>query len=243
MWRLWQRAVKGLAAALLLVLSACSVTPVPEPPSDTPQQPNLSDINGNVSDGIGSTPITLTGTTGALQPNDVLWVVNLDTQDQPAVTTAGANGSFSVTLPTGSIGQELRLQARRGSRRSNPVDALIVTRSGRLSPSQHDPCLSTVPRFELAFGNVALGKTAPKSIVVQNACSGDVVINSAALRRPAPAFGTPTAFPLTVPSGSQASIEATFTPSSAGLTEVVLLVHLSGALSERRAITLYGFGG
>lgn len=242
MWRLWQRAVKGLAAALLLGLSACSVTPVPEPPSDAPRQPNLSVIYGNVGVGIGSPPITLTGTTGALQPNNVLWVVNLDTQDPPVVTTAGADGSFTITVP-GSVGQELRLQARRGSQRSDPVDALIVTRSGHLSPTHHDPCLSTLPPFELAFGNVALGKTAPKSIVVKNACAADVVITSAALRRPAPAFAASTAVPLTVPAGGQASIGVTFTPSSAGLTEEVLLIQLSGALSERRPITLYGYGG
>jgi hypothetical protein len=77
---------------------------------------------------------------------------------------------------------------------------------------------------------------------VKNECSDTVQLTGFDLRLPEPAFSVVTSAPVDVPVGTEAFVDVQFTPQKDGLTEEVLFLQVAGPFTERRPVTLYGYG-
>lgn len=230
----WARLVVTPAVVALLVsASACTVTPVPEPPNLEP--PDLAQITFGTSSSTGL--VTLMGNPGALGPGERLWVVNLDGAGPPIETDAAADGSFSVGV-SASFGHELRLQAREGDRRSDPLDVAAPAAVQIVRPLAD--CLTINPPFEVAFGASPTGTPVDATLHLDNACGATVEIASMRLRVERTDFVIADALPLSVSDGGSADVALRFVPESAGLSEEILFLDLIAPESSRLPFTLWG---
>ncbi len=216
----------GSALAIAL-LTACGVTPVPEPPNLSPPDASLITFE------TGTSVPGFTGEAGALEPGADLWVANLDSMEPPVVITPEADGSFDAT---GSVmafpGQELRLQARMGDLRSDPVD--ISVGGGEIVRITAD-CLFLEPDLEAAL---VPGSTT--SVRIDNACGAEARIEAIRLRAPEPLITVETAAPLVIGDGTSATLEISLDASASALTEEVVILDITAPETDRRAITVYG---
>ncbi|MCC7535152.1 MAG: hypothetical protein IT379_02995 [Deltaproteobacteria bacterium] len=226
----WWIGVKAMLVAL--AVTACSVTPVPEPPNLDP--PDLSKVAFGTS---SSGALDLFGSAGALPTGARLWIVNLDRVDPPLEIAAGEDGSFTVNVPA-MFGDELRLQAREGDRRSEPVDIEAPSAARVVRPLAD--CLAVSPQHEVDFGQAAIGEPVEATLRIANACGATVEIASISLRAPQPAFVIGTATPASVVEGASLDIALAFRPERTGLTEEIVLVEVVAPEATRLPVTLWG---
>lgn len=235
----WRRGWQAAVVASIAIGAGCIATPVPEPPNLEP--PEIESFQVEVSRQVGT--ILIAGAPGAVEPETVVWGVDLDTADPPATTTAVADGSFALTL-TAAEGDELRLQYRCEAVRSDPVDALVTGAGGleRSVVAADLACVELAPALELDLGAAELGGEAAGSIEVRNDCGEAIRVSAARLRVETGPFELVTAPPLDVAAGGVADVEVRFGPTAAGLAEEVLLLEAGAAAVDRRAVTLFGQG-
>lgn len=215
----------------------CSVSPVPEPPQAEPA------LHGTIElDARHEYPeVVLTGLPGATEHASHVWAVNLERPAPAVEVPTNPDGSFSLALAVLS-GEEVRLQARRGARRSVPrdyeIDASRFADPLRPAPRPLADCFAAPVEWNL--GSAELGRSVAASLQLQSSCPSDLEIAAVELRT-APAalrVDEPTG-PLLLAGGDTLNVTLTFTPSEPGSIEDLLLIEIAGPSSDRRAIHVF----
>lgn len=141
----------SLAGCMLAgcVLAGCTGSTLPEPPPGEPDPIDPGLVSPGLEEIAGLHRVI--GAPGSVASGLTVWGVNLDDQQSPLRTTAGADGSFELPL-SAMLGEELRLHATDGTAWSAATD-LIVT-SVELLASDRPSCLDapTVAIFPPASG-------------------------------------------------------------------------------------------
>jgi hypothetical protein len=224
----------GLLLTLVLGLTHCGATPMPEPPSLDGGLIGLAPVGIVVLSEPRLLPIA--GLPGAATPGAIVRVLDLDSRDPAVSTTAASDGSFTLTVPVRS-GHELRLQAQLESARSAPVDLTYasVELADTLEPSPRYECVTLEPGFELDFaGSVS------RSLRVRNSCGSPIVLAAPRFRLDSADFELTTTLPRTLAPGSDALLELTLLSATPPAREDVLFVDLSLAEQVLRyPISLY----
>jgi hypothetical protein len=230
--------MRRLLAISALVLAGCTVDPLPEPPSAEPEL--VGEFHGEtclVCDAQGK----LAGGPGSVESADSIWVVNLDGTEPPQTAPVKSDGSFELFV-SALDGDEIRLQARKGDLRSEPID-LVMAVDGvlELAPRPLDDCFLLAP--ELQLPDTAVASSAPAIVRLEHTCDAPLSLELIGLRAPTPDFevaapGTP----LVLASGEFVDVAVEMHPSAGGLREEVLLVEVSSPAVDRRAVTLFGDG-
>jgi hypothetical protein len=215
-------------AYIAVLLVGCSVSPIPDPPNLQP--PDLSRIMVET----GTSVPGLLGEPGAVEPGADLWVVNLDTMEPPVTIVTDPDGGFDSGGIPAFVGQELRLQARMGALRSDPVDFLV---GGGEIVRPTASCLVLEPTLELA-----LEAEMTTSIQIANDCGSPARIDAIRLRAPSAAIAIETASPLDIADGGSATIDIFFRPDASGLLEEIVILDVTLPEIDRRVVTAFGVG-
>jgi len=194
---------------------------MPEPPSLDPGLIGVAPVGITVLSEPRLLPIE--GQPGAATPGAVVRVMDIDTRDPAVSTTAGSDGSFTLSVPVRN-GDELRLQAQTDSARSAPVDLIYraVELVDTLEPSPRHECVTLDPGFELDFSGAVR-----RSLRVQNTCSGPIVLSAPRFRLDGADFELESVLPLTLPAGSEDLLDLTLLRPPPPAREDVLLVDIA----------------
>jgi hypothetical protein len=227
--------------AAVVSLGACdpgAATPVPEPPTATPDLNRISTVS-DVSIVSFPRPISIVGTAGAVEPNAILRATNLDSMLEPIATTALADGSFTTNVPA-SPGDEIRLQAVLEGNRSAPADVVFSEIPDRITPVVRSDCIGLDPGLERDFQTSGL---APVSMPIrfENRCADALTLSNYRLRLGLTEFVIETADPLQIPAGDSGTLEVRFEPSANLSVEDTLFIDVAtGTEVIRYPITLFG---
>lgn len=230
-----------------LALAACTVSPLPDPPTLAPVNPNVVIVNPGCSPDpeISSAcdgGFHISGRQGAAEPGTIVWAVNLDRPFAPVTDLVDADGSFDVATQ-GNVEDEVRLQLRADGLRSNPVDVrgVAIDDTVVLAVRPLADCLVADPPFELLFGQASVGTQSVETITIANDCSAAALVDAVNLRAPTTAFILRSG-PMMIGPGSSATVEVEFAPDDAMTFEEVLLIEIATPERDRRPITLVGIG-
>jgi hypothetical protein len=232
----WRLAFSGLWAAWTAL--ACSVSPVPEPPQADPELHSAIDLEP--CDDCST--VILRGQPGATENASHVWAVNLDRPDEPVEAPILPDGSFSLAVEVGD-GDDVRLQARRGLRRSAPRDYQInASRFTERFFAAPRPLVDCFPApFEWHLGSAQLGQSITRSLQLPSSCASELRIAAIRLRSSLAALRVDgPAAPLVIASGETLTVTLTFTPTTPGLVEDILLLEIASPSSDRRAIQVLG---
>jgi hypothetical protein len=234
-WAMGHAVRSFLLAAMLLTASSCAVNPVPEPPAT----PTL----GGPVDWVDCAPCDgktrVEAGPGATTDATTVWAVNLDGMDPPTEAAVAPDGSFTIDLFL-AVGNELRLQARNGDRRSAPLD-LRLESGGTLAPAPRPfaDCFVLAP--ELDFGTVGVAQAVQQTITLSHDCPATLTVSRAGLRAPSTALSVQApAVPFTLAPSAASELTITLDAPSAGVVEEILLIETSSPQWDRRAVTLMG---
>jgi hypothetical protein len=225
-----------IAACLLWLIAGCSISPVPEPPVTQPT------LDGRVDIGSCATcdgPLFLQGGPGAVGDATTIWAVDLDQTTAPAFAGVASDGSYKLYMD-GNVGDEIRLQARRGELRSTPVDIVVGNDSPlALAPRPLADCFKVIT--DLVFGSQLAGAKTSRAIVLTQTCGAPLTLSRIALRVASSAFIlTAPATPVALESGAELTVEVSYTAQPGAVDEEILLVETSAPSKDRRAIALAG---
>lgn len=212
---------------LALGAAGCIVSPQPNPPSLDPQAVTVFVDPAGLMDSV----MVRGGPGSVLPPEGAAVAVNLDSTEPPTAEPVNADGSFvAIVRITGD--DELRVQVRNGSARSEPFDFRFRT-DGTIIPSERPlgDCLHVAPAFELDFGTRSTA-----TLAVDNDCTHAVTFLPSRIRAGGP-FGVPTDVTALAPSES-ALVRVSADPAP-GAREEVLFIETSDPPGDRRPITLF----
>jgi hypothetical protein len=199
------RGILCRGGALLCALGLVACGPQPQGSTPMPEPPSIDGgliiiAPGPISVLSEPQPVPLAGRAGAATPGAQIQVLNLDGSQPPVTVTAGADGSFLVTVQVSS-GDELRFQVQRDGERSAPVDFIYANGSGALlTASPRHGCVTLRPGFEL---ELATGRA---SVRFQNGCSAPIQLALPRFRIGTD-FALLTQLPLVVAAGESAAAE------------------------------------
>lgn len=155
---------------------------------------------------------------GAIDPDHQLRVWELNTNAPPQMFTPDADGSIDGTLSAMAV--EARLEVIDGRRRSRPLDMNVMTNTALTFAT----CVQIDQQLEAAVGE-------PGSIVVDNQCDAPLDVS----------MRTRVVAPITLPgdvtlgAGEILTLEILATSP----TDEIVLIDLTGAAEETRALTVY----
>ncbi|WP_437627992.1 hypothetical protein [Sorangium sp. So ce1151] len=231
--------MRWLAVLLVACVAGCGVNPIPEPPA----APELGDVTGDVCMVCDTGPVDLAGGPGSATNADAVWAVNLDGTAPPAVAEVGADGSFFLS-PDVRLGDEVRVQARRGEHRSAPVDLVVADGVLERAPRPLADCFHVEPELELP--DTAAFEVSTVALRLEHSCADPLAIDAIALRAPAADLALPGGpAPVVLAPGEPLDVRVEFRPRASGLREEVLLIEASSpavTAVTRRAVTLFGRG-
>ncbi|WP_438018808.1 hypothetical protein WMF18_06890 [Sorangium sp. So ce315] len=216
--------------------AGCGVNPIPEPPA----APELGDVTGDLCPACDEGLVDLAGGPESARNADVVWAVNLDGTAPPAVAEVAADGSFALALEA-ALGDEVRVQARRGDQRSAPADLVVAIGPLEPAPRPLAGCFDVAPELELP--DTPVGEVSTALLRIEHGCADPLVIDAIALRAPAADLAVqagPT--PVVVAPGEPLDVLVELRPGAPGLREEVLLIEASSPAVTRRAVTLFGRG-
>ena len=230
LWTFLVNASRFLLWVALTTATGCVVSPQPSPPILE------GDRIGLVQDtGISFSSVGFVAGPGTVAPaRGVVIVTNLDQSDAPSIAAVAPDGSFTIAV-SGVPGQRFRFQAKDGSTRSEPFDALVGASGETVAADATDPaCLVVTPALWASLGGA--GDTV--SIALENRCTGAFTLAAPRLRRGLAGFSTAQATPIAL----AGSATATFTVSAGSGPEVEDVLFLDAtapaSLPAIRAITL-----
>lgn len=234
----FHRFIVALGLVAIALTSGCVFTPVPQPPPMDVL--NLDEVVMTVDLDDGPPKVRFVGGPDASIGGYELWIVDLDGVDLPIVTPIEEDGSFDVWVLADER-HEMRLQVRFEDQRFEPMD--VVVRHGQ-SPERvvRADCISVSPAFEVGFGEVDVGGEAPSSVLIENTCGGDLVVDTVSPRVALPPIVVDTTLPITIGNGLSERIELRLEPTETGLLEEILFLDISGAESLRWPLTWFGTG-
>jgi hypothetical protein len=229
--------MRRIGAFLAMWLVGCGVNPLPEPPGAPELVGDVSGDGCSVCDG----PLRIVGGPGSVENADHVWAVALDGAEPPVIADVADDGSFEIFVPA-QVGEEIRLQARRGSERSEPID--LVARETGVLPSAPRPFADCFALdAELGLDGAAVGASTSRVVTLRNGCAEALTVETIALRAPTPDFTVQApATPLVLAPNDTVDVPVTFAPSAAGLREEVLLFEVSLPQRDRRPVTVFGRG-
>jgi hypothetical protein len=227
--------------APLCATAACTGTPTPDPPDFLPD-PNDSLIGATIFEDAStqSDPVLINvmGEPGAVEASSDVWIVNLDNEQLPPVTTrARANGSFGPVELRVSVGDRVRLVVRTAEQHSRPLDFEVVEANigvglRRLMDTSLK-CLVVSPPAELSLLDQG-------SILLTNECEAAVSLGDARLRFGDQGFTLGT-LGQSLAVGAELRIRVTYEAQRpAEQADILLLDAQSGTSTGRYAIGLWG---
>ncbi|WP_437760908.1 hypothetical protein [Sorangium sp. So ce1389] len=228
--------MRWLAVLLVACVAGCGVNPIPEPPA----APELGEVTGDVCMVCDTGQVDLAGGPGSATNADAVWAVNLDGTAPPTVAEVGADGSFVLSLDV-RLGDEVRVQARRGEHRSAPADLVVADGVLKPAPRPLADCFLVEPELELP--DTAIGEVSTVALRLEHSCADPLAIDAIALRAPADDLalqGGPA--PVVIAPGEPLDVRVELRPRAAGPREEVLLIEASSPAATRRAVTLLGRG-
>ncbi len=242
----WGMVARGTYLRILLTLLAlsvsCGINPVPEPPSSNPIEPPKVELVTLAPDPMmADTDIDVAGAPGSAEPGAELWVVNIDGTEPPTTTEVQPDGSFALVVQ-GFANDELRLQLRQGSLRSEPI---VPAQPGPavISVRALSDCILLDPPQELILPKPSSPEPPSASIRIENTCAMDVDITDLRLRLASSALSAElrdASPPDVVPANGTREI---LVRAYGDPAEEILLVEFSSAQQDRRPITLVSQGG
>lgn len=155
---------------------------------------------------------------GAIDPDHQLRVWELNTNAPPQMFTPDADGSIDGTLSAMAV--EARLEVIDGRRRSTPLDMNVMTNTALTFAT----CVQIDQQLEAAVGE-------PGSVVIDNQCDAPLDVS----------MRTRVVAPITLPgdvtlgAGEILTLEILATSP----TDEIVLIDLTGAAEETRALTVY----
>ncbi|WP_433934536.1 hypothetical protein AB3662_08055 [Sorangium cellulosum] len=228
--------MRWLAVLLVACVAGCGVNPIPEPPA----APELGDVIADICMVCDAWTVDLAGGPGSASNADEVWAVSLDGTAPPAVAEVGADGSFALRLEA-ALGDEVRVQARRGEQRSAPADLVVAQGVLEPAPRPLSDCFDVAPELELP--DTAVGEVSIGAVRLEHDCAEPLVIDAIALRAPAVDIGVgEVATPVVLAPGEPRDVPVELRSSAPGLREEVLLIEVSSPAVTRRAVTLFGRG-
>ncbi|WP_437963021.1 hypothetical protein WME76_44855 (plasmid) [Sorangium sp. So ce119] len=228
--------MRWLAVLLVACVAGCGVNPIPEPPA----APELGDVIADICRVCDAWTVDLAGGPGSASNADEVWAVSLDKAAPPAIAEVGADGSFALRLEA-SLGDEVRVQARRGEQRSAPADLVVAQGVLKRAPRPLSDCFDVAPELELP--DTAVGEVSIGVVRLEHDCAEPLAIDAIALRAPSADLAVQGgAAPVVLAPGEPLDVSVEFRPSASGLREEVLLIEASSPATTRRAITLFGRG-
>ncbi len=238
-----------LCAVSSLCSAGCLGTPTPEPPDGDPSQdggpsdgtpidrlppPDEDRIGARVAEittAGGPDPVGVVGSAGAVGPESLVWLVNLDdARVAPVTVQAETDGSFEASIAL-APGDRMRLASRTLSTHSAALDFVTVTGGGAVSivraASEEAPCLTLSPGDEIVL-RAASDAERNQSFTLHNTCEQEVRITRAALRVGEAGFTL--VAPESLVPGQRASLRLGFEQNTGvELAEILLLdAQLSG---------------
>lgn len=225
-----------------LMLAACgpgAATPMPEPPSflrGGQVSPSPAEVTVMAPSTIKNADFV--GAPGSAPAGAIVYLTNLDSQNQVVASNVQADGSFTIGATIQS-GDELRFIVVNGGKRSTPFDARYEsTPEATLTPSVRLECLSIEPGPTLDFKALSMSTL---ELFISNFCGVPVVLENARLRVNLPDYLVDGNSLPTVAIGSSAVVSIKFSPKQAGLREDVLFFDaVLGATRVRYAVSLFG---
>ncbi|KYF71267.1 hypothetical protein [Sorangium cellulosum] len=228
--------MRGIAVLLAACVAGCGVNPIPEPPA----APELGDVSGDLCMACDTWTVDLAGGPGSARNADEVWVVSLDKTAPPAVAEVGADGSFALQVEA-DLGDEVRVQARRGEQRSAPADLVVAQGVLERAPRPLSDCFDVAPELELP--DTAAGEVSAAVLRLEHGCAEPLVIDAIALRAPSADVGVEdVSAPVVLAPGEPRDVRVELRSSAPGLREEVLLIEVSSPAATRRAVTLFGRG-
>ncbi len=164
----------------------------------------------------GSLPFIAVG--GAIDSDHVLRIWELNTNAAPRTFTPDADGSIDGTLSAMAV--EARLEVIDGRRRSTPLDMNVMTNTALTFTE----CVQIDRQLEAELGQ-------PGSIVIDNQC--DAALGVSMRTRVVAPITLPD--DLTLAAGELVMLEIVATSA----TDEIVLIDLTGAAEETRALTVY----
>ncbi|WP_438031188.1 hypothetical protein [Sorangium sp. So ce233] len=228
--------MRWLAVLLVACVAGCGVNPIPEPPA----APELGDVIGDLCMVCDTWTVDLAGGPGSARNADEIWAVSLDGTAPPAVAEVDADGSFALALEA-DLGDEVRVQARRGEQRSAPADLVVAQGVLKRAPRPLADCFDVEPELELP--DTAVGEVSTGVLRLEHDCAEPLVIDAIALRAPADDVGVgEVSAPVVLAPGEPRDVRVELRSSAPGPREEVLLIEVSSPAATRRAVTLFGRG-
>jgi hypothetical protein len=234
-------------AALFLAVAlgvGCSLRPQPEPP---PAEPG-PELDGDLLTARPTPPAAMfgggiSGAPGASPAGALLRAYNLDSSFPPAEVVVGSDGSFELSMDM-LEGDEVRLQAFVGGKRSKPLDVIIGPDNSIPIPASRAlaACLSVAPTLELDLGQVG---SAPvdRAVVIANGCSFEVTVGAVGMRSPVDGLSVTSTgpMPVVVPSGGSSTVAIQYDAPSGTVGEVedILLIEVVAPERDRRPVTVF----
>lgn len=221
-----------------LVLAACGpgvATPMPEPPSF---------LKGDL---VSPAPVEIRavstidytdflGAPGSAPPGAIVYLTNLDSQNQVVATQVQADGSFTIGSTIQS-GDELRFIVVNRGTESAPFDARYDSAVAQLIVSRRFDCLSIEPGPILQFQALS----APPELTINNSCLMPVALENPRFRVGLSDYLLDGNILPNVAVGTSAVIPIQFSPKQAGAREDVLFFDaVLGGTRVRYAVTLFG---
>lgn len=228
--------MRWLAVLLVACVAGCGVNPIPEPPSAPAL---IGEVIGEVCDVCDVRVVDLVGGPGSVRNADIVQAVNLDGTAPPAVAEVGVDGSFVLSLEA-VLGDEVRLQARRGEHRSEPEDRTVAIGALESAPRPLADCFHVEP--ELVLPDAAVGEVSTGVLRIEHGCAAPLAIDAIALRAPAAEFIPGAPAPVVLAPGEPIEVRVEHRPRASGAREEVLLIEVSSPAATRRAVTLFGRG-
>lgn len=228
---------------LLALATACTGTPVTEPPGVAPPElpqlgayetlPSLEPAAGDFA-----RPIGLSGRAGAVEPDAFVWVINLDSEEPPLLARADADGSFEIPISAGP-GNEMRMHVLVDGEPSLPLD-MVMTETIALEAPMHGTCVRTTP-IMVKFGDVAVDATDEVDLLIENTCASAIDL-AVSLHASTTDFRLGQLGEAVLASGESTTLPVTFAPEGGGTQRSgVAFIAISGESGDDRiAVSLWG---
>ena len=101
------------------------------------------------------------------------------------------------------------------------------------------PCMDILLPSYLSFGEVKVGETASKDLIIQNRCQEAVTISDSTLPE---SFGLVEALPITIAAESTETLSVTFSPSSSGIVRSTILLDTDARPESMKSFSVFAAG-
>jgi len=246
--RPWHSSRAALLALAALAGSACTGTPLPEPPDELPRPDwdarEIGPTSVLAGNDAARMQVTLRSKREAVRPDTTVWAINLDSppsaQEGPSQIMANADGGFAIGVLLGS-GDRVRIVSRTPTKHSPPLDLTVTLPGPGLEPLVARTPSTAIACFKVTPAETLVLDGTSGTVTLDNQCTVPVSITRAQLRLGDQGISLGSA-PTEIAAGTKTTL--TFSDSlGAGTTErldiLLLDVTASGVGMGRYAIDIF----